>query len=308
MTRTNHGTNEIDLPERLDFEENFELTASKFHALRKASIARVPINKLNFDKIRYISPAAALVLASEVDRWSQRLGRRLRALVDTWDGEIKRLLYEMGYFELLRISKPYMDGQPKKVTFLHFIRGSSDIRDQGSLAKELRKKIESIVGMEINRHLLFEGLSEAISNVGQHAYPPSNVIGRKKQWWLSASYDRQERRLVVMFYDQGDGIPRTLPTKWIHFESLKDIFGRMSDSEKIEAAVEYGSTATRRPERGKGLQNLIAFARAHDEGKLSIYSLKGLYRITPSDNAARPIRRNHTASIGGTLIEWSVKL
>jgi hypothetical protein len=244
-----------------------------------------------------------------VDRWGQRLGRRLRALVETWDDEIKRLLCEMGYFELLDIPKPPTCGATNNVTFVKFIRGTSDVRDKGKLAKELRVRIEGIVGAGIKGLFLFDELSEAITNVGQHAYLPTTPLNRKKQWWLSASYDRSERKLVVIFYDQGEGIPNTLPIKWASFESVKAAFNTMTDSQKIAAAMEYGRTSTFHRERGKGLQNLVEFARAYDQGTLSVYSLSGLFRITPTQQHSRAaIQRDHQRSIGGTLIEWSVKL
>jgi len=76
---------EIALPARLDFEENYEATASHFKTLRNASVDRRRIKELWFDRIEFISPAAALVLASEVDRWNQRVKGKLRAKVDTWN-------------------------------------------------------------------------------------------------------------------------------------------------------------------------------------------------------------------------------
>lgn len=61
----------IDLPCYLDFNENYETTASHFAVLRQAVFQNKPIKGLLFDNIRNISPSAALVLASEVDRWNQ---------------------------------------------------------------------------------------------------------------------------------------------------------------------------------------------------------------------------------------------
>lgn len=301
---------EIELPPCLDFEENYETTVNRLRQLRDSSYGLFRVKKLKFDNLLFISPAAALVLASEVDQWKQRLGSgRLRADVDSWDGEVKRRLFEMGYFELLDLDLPPMAGQQNDVTFLKFLRGESGEKvDPGTLAKNLRINIEAIVGQGINKHFLFEGLSEAITNVSQHAYPASMPNIRKKQWWLSASFDRQTRNLQVMFYDQGVGIPKTLHTSHL-WEGIKEFFGGWTDARKIKAAMEYGRSSTERPERGKGLKNLVEFAKVHEAGRLSIYSERGLYRILHTrDNELRTIGRNHKESIGGTLIEWSVKL
>jgi len=300
----------IKLPEVLDFEEYYEPTASHFDLLRRGSHIGRHLALVRFDKIRHISPSAALVLASEVDRWNQLRGGRLKAAVESWHEQIRRLLRQMGYFELLNIGAPldekngYSDPQ-----FLRFKRGDENDRNAGELARQLRVEIEQLVGFNIKRHLLFEGLSEAITNVGQHAYPDASF--KVKQWWLSASYHKEKRRLCVMFYDQGAGIPATLPTSDV-IERLREYFDTWPDSRKIEAAMEVGRSATGATERGKGLQNLVEFAKAHDEGRLSIYSLNGMYRLNVRNEngqqTVETIQRDYVNSINGTLIEWEVTL
>jgi len=299
---------EITLPSRLDFEENYETTVSHFRLVRNASYGRFRIRKLRFDDLVFISPAAALVLASEVDRWKQRVGGRLRANVETWNDDIKRLLCQMGYFELLELDRPPDMEKPGNVIFLNFLRGESGASDSGKLAQKLRVDIEAIIGQGIRKLSLFEGLSEAITNVSQHAYPVNSLIGGKKQWWLSASFDKRSKKLDVMFYDQGIGIPNTLPKSHL-FEGIKVYFNLWTDSQKLTAAMEYGRSVTGRPERGKGLTNLLEFAKAHREGVLSIYSQRGLYRfVHSSDNKTNTLSRDSQSPIGGTLIEWSVTL
>jgi two-component sensor histidine kinase len=196
------------------------------------------------------------------------------------------------------------------MTFLRFKRGEVRKGDAGVLAKQLRIEIETLVGFGIKKHFLFEGLSEAITNVSQHAYP--DLGGHPiKQWWLSASYEKEKRELSVMFYDQGAGIPVTLPSSHL-YEFMKEVFNRWQDSEKIEAAMEVGRSSSELAERGKGLQNLLEFARSHREGRLSIYSLRGMYRIVSKRDGTDPVstteKREYQNSIGGTLIEWTVRL
>lgn len=300
----------IHLPETLDFDKNYDETADHFELLRKAIRARKRIRSLKFDRLRYISPSAALVLASEVDRWNQRVGGALRADVDSWDPEIKRVLKQMGYFSLLHLPDPGSIASNSSITFLPFKTAKVDAGTGGELAKQMREDIEAIVGTKIKRHFLFEGLSEAITNVGQHAYTNPGPF-TLSQWWLSASYDVATQELCVTFFDQGDGIPATLP-KAKFFELIKDLFLSWRDSEKIQAAMETGRSATGQTERGKGLLNLLEFARAHQRGRLSIFSLRGMFRqefITESGMMRTTEQRcDFRTSIGGTLIEWAVKL
>jgi hypothetical protein len=300
----------IDLPRFMDFEDNYYPTASHLNSFRTAAKVARRVKYLHFDKIEKISPSAALVLASEVDRWNQRTQHRLRASVNTWNEEIKRLLSQMGYFNLLNLEKPVGVLESSTVSFLPFKRGDLNNGTSATLAKELRIEIESLVGFEIERHLLYEGLSEAITNVSQHAYPEAHTY-MVRQWWLSASYDRTSRELRVVFFDQGAGIPATLPN-WRFFERIKAMLNVTTDSDKIAAAMEVGRSASGEEHRGKGLQNFMHFAERYRPSSLSIYSLRGMYRrkwLRQEDtNVVQTERKDFTVSVGGTLIEWAVRL
>jgi len=292
----------------MDFEENYESTCSHLRLLRSAVAKRVRIRSLDFSGLKRISTSAALALASEVDQWNQRCTRKLRAAVHTWHPEVRKLLQEMGYFELLGLKKP--DGAEPDIDtiFLRFRRGETrpDL-DGGTIAVELRTDIENAAGTTIKKMQLFGGLSEAITNVGHHAYE-TNDKDIRKQWWVSASYKRTSRELKVTFYDHGRGIPVTLPS-WEHFNLIKEFFWKMTHSQKIASAVKLGRSSTGSKERGQGLQNLLEFSRAYENGKLTVYSLKGKYQSTHSSGqdieGEVDDRQN---SIGGTLIEWSVTL
>jgi len=304
----------IILPRNLDFDENFESTTSFFNHIRSAVFKKQKIGCIAFDNIRDISPAAALVLAAEIDQWKKqqsRPGERIRANVASWDENIKRLLCQMGYFDLLKMTRPESELHEKNTVFFPFKRGCvNGVDDGGSIARELRIDVERKIGNSINRHCLFEGISEAITNVGQHAYPIKYFL-KDKNWWLSASYNFVSTKLHVIFYDQGVGIPKTLPTSEF-YEDFKEFFSQWTDSQKIKAAMELGRSATGRGERGKGLQNLVAFARAHREGQLSIYSLRGMFKQKFSydglGHQEEQELKDSKTSIGGTLIEWSVTL
>jgi hypothetical protein len=302
----------LDLPPLLCFSENYDSTISHFNLLRTAvELSWRKIRHLNFCDVISISPSAALVLASEIDQWNNKVKGGLRSNDSKWDPNIRRLLCEMGFFDLLRLPKPSEPGAKGDVTFLQFRRGTANSTSAGGeLAKQLRVDIESIVKEKIRRHFLFEGLSEAITNVGQHAYeattPPDD-----RHWWLSASYSSTDHMLSVTFFDHGLGIPTTLPKSTLR-EFLRGIMfsDDWSDGEKIKAAMEIGRSSTGKKERGQGLQNLVYFAHAHKFGVLSIYSGYGFYCQTFAGPRAAPQVRieNLRYPVKGTLIEWKVKL
>lgn len=306
---------QIDLPKHLDFWENYEMTVELFHRVRKAVLDKKKLKRLDFSKIRDISPSAALALASEVDCWNQAVGGRLRADTESWHPDIQRLLVQMGYFELLGLPRP--PEQEGNTIFTRFYRGGSKTADKGEVAKKLREDIEAIVGRKMQNHiLLFTGLSEAITNVGHHAYYDSKKKPYgNKPWWLSASWNKKTRRLCVTFYDHGVGIPETLP-KNPFFKKMIDWNIENNDSRKIAAAMKAKRTSTKQPERGHGLQELIHFAQASADGQLRIYSRRGKLQMAwkgQNPNGESSINLTESKeefknSIGGTLIEWSVVL
>ncbi len=301
----------IRLPERLDFESCYEITAAHFSLIGQCLKKGFRIKSLDFSGLTEISPSAALVLVSLVDIWNVKVGGRLRAAHKTWHPEVRALLCQMGYFELLGLERPQEVPPGLTTTFLEFVRGRVGGGDSGSLAKQLRINLEGIVGRRIKRQFLFEGLSEAITNVGQHAYKTSKS-GHHHFWWMSGSYDAANQRLTVMFYDRGEGIPKTLPNSDF-FELIQEFFHTWKDSEKIKAAMEIGRTSTGKQERGKGLQNFVEFAKSHRTGKLAIYSLHGLHKMTwerneSQDSPSHIHNNDFKHSICGTLIEWTVTI
>lgn len=241
--------------------------------------------------------------------------QKIKAQVKHWHPDIQRLLWEMGYFELLGLKPPEMLASRKNTSFLKFVRGDQSNPDPGKLAKQLRKDIERLVGDTIARSELFQGLSEAITNTGQHAYGDEDSRPNR-QWWLSASYDKEERCLHITFYDQGKGIPNTLPKN--HPEKLKYLIDRLlgtnllTHSFLVMAAMEVGRTSTGKDERGQGSANLKEFAKKYEGGRLTIYSLRG--RCTMLRDASGELRYDLSKtldcrqSLQGTLIEWSVKI
>jgi len=114
-----------------------------------------------------------------------------------------------------------------------------------------------------------------------------------------------------MFYDQGVGIPATLQEA-TYREFLQSVFSSWTDSEKIKAAMVIGRSSSEMPERGKGLQNLIEFAQTYSDGRLSIYSLQGMYQMlfkrVNGVHTERSLQKDFSTTVGGTLIEWRVKL
>ena len=294
----------IDLPERLDLEDNYEETVTHLANVRRAAQRKFRLGYLSFDNIKYVSPSAALLLASEIDRWKSAVGERVSADHKNWDPSVCRLLCEMGFFELLRLKRPEDVRELKNTQFLPFIRGNVEERGDraGRQAQVLRQRIEEAAGVQIRKHLLFAGLSEAITNVSQHAYSKKKTNREIKPWWMSAAL--VERKVIVSFYDHGRTIPGTLPSSKL-FEKMWDSISAWHDGDRILAAMQLGRTSTGNPRRGKGLQNFLELIHAHPASQLRIFSNRGVLVVT-NHGASELAYRSTIAQtcLRGTLIEW----
>lgn len=286
-----------------------EETLKVIHCIRHAGRGRIKLGYLNFDTLRRISPPAALVLAAEIDLWNRYVGRKLRARTAGWDPQILSLLSEMGFFDLLHIDRnAEVELVQKNTVFLKFlsdnVKNGSD--NEGELARQLRRQIEAFAG-QINKQQLFQGLSEAMANVHHHAYPSPSGF-KSTRFWMSASFSVASRRLTVMFYDQGIGIPATLPASRLT-ESVREKIFAWSDAQRIRAAIETPRTSTGVAGRGHGIQDMLKFIKKHSWGRFSIISFRGKCDVFHSKDQTDGLEYSTKLfgrKLKGTLISWEV--
>lgn len=299
----------LELPDELSLTTNYDETLLFFTRLRR-SIKERRRARLEFTTLRKLSPAASLMLAAELDRWRRLFAVKPRVIdYDNWDPDVRRMLQEMGLFELLSVGNPPLtEPGPKDPRLIRF---RSDDRAVGDHAIELRKQLEHLAGPIGSRSQLFRGLSEAMTNVLRHAYPKDGKYELSvlpNRWWMSGSVDPGTRTLRAMFFDQGVGIPSTLPrTKGI--ELLRGFMADLGliddDASRIKAAMQMGRSRTGRPHRGKGLPDMCDLIDSVQRGSLRIVSGKGEYIYNGSGLEQL---QTHKRSIGGTLIQWEIEL
>jgi anti-sigma regulatory factor (Ser/Thr protein kinase) len=269
----------------------------------------------DFTTIESISPAGALLLVAECDRWRETIAKqKLEPLnVNQWHPEVRNRLLEMGFFRLMRSTKPVVrqdiQGADESEQYLPFESGH---KAEGIKAQALRLEIEKL-GPKLRDHeSLFEGLTEAMTNVEHHAYP---VSAKVRRWWMSASVNATGRRLTVMFVDHGVGIPRTLPPDVVeHVRSAlaQGGFEKLvkSDAKLIKAAVSLARSQTLKPHRGNGLKRDIqGYIERHDAvGSLLIISGRGQYRYTKQSGLkGKATTKALPIAFNGTFIEWVIE-
>ena len=303
------GVFTIQCPQTLDFHANAEETIDVFRAI--GDISERPNSRLkliDFGPIRELHPAASLVLVAEVDAWNQSTKRRLRAHPDRWDPDVRRLLIQMGFFELLRLQRPgEAETTRDDLTFIQFLSGEVVAGDK---AVELRESIEGVMGKNVERQQLFHGISEALSNVKHHAYPDD--ARHSTRWWMSGSYDADGRVLTIMFYDRGVGIPATIPRGKMR-EEVRGILTKAGiapndDGHMIKAAMTLSRSATGDAHRGIGLSQMLDFAMRYEHSSLTIFSRRGKYMWARFGGMVSERVERISPALRGTLIEWNVTL
>lgn len=306
----------IECPEIYSLENNHGRVVSVLNEIRR--VAYNPRESAAFDmsKIREISPTAALLTVAELDRLLAMKSTRLQPVnVSTWDPNVSRKLEEMGFFDFLQTTT---QGQPEggegRTRYVRFETGS--LADGEAFDRFQQTHLDPV--FEELPGDLYAAVTEAMVNVSQHAYRDGRRRHRRKEpkrWWLSASFEVEERRMSVMICDLGQGIPQTLPR--MHREQLRELIGDLGfseflkdDARMIRAAHELGRAASGEPHRGKGLPTNI---RGYLDGvgvpaKYRVLSRRGEYVYETDGARTKESTIAHSSLLSGTLIVWELEL
>ncbi len=306
----------LTVPPNMNLDADFEETASFFIAIKNLFFKEKMHLFFNFANLKEISPAAGLLLVSEIYRLKQKShsDRHRPSWVNgnfPEDEIVWFLLDELGFYNLLNIPRKQHQYEIPDVKFIKYVSGNILIGER--LAEFLEKIslfrfIESVDFATSKKP--YESLAESIANVLHHAYPQSQA--RKypvlpNQWWMSGHINEKEKSVSLMFYDQGVGIPYTLPTTYFKYFSIPLIL-EPTDSKYIQKAVQLGETRTKAQGRGNGLADMVSFIKSLNirpevQAMLRITSNKGQYLCTKDGEKAMDFQH----SIFGTLIEINVK-
>jgi len=262
----------------------------------------------DFARIETIDAGAGLVLAAEIDRFVKSRPVRHEVHDHLWHEAVREFFFEAGLFDLLKIDPQTVGFNENPSSIRKTIRLRSGRTKSGTDALGLRSEIEALSGKSIAaRPHAYTAIAEALANVG-HAYPswfrswPWKASGR---WWALGFWDQPRNTVGLQLYDQGAGIPATLP-KQQHWPRLFPFLEpERKASGLIKAGLEYGRTSTGQPGRGMGLAEMADWIETSGSGFLRILSGDGEVTYRPG---ARLDRRDFDAPFCGTLIEWEVVL
>jgi hypothetical protein len=310
-----------------DLRERVCRTAVMTRSQHTPGTRRLP-GWFDFSTISEMSPAAALILAAEFDRGRLLSGRPLYT-VDrhNWHPQVSNLLNRLGVPALLEFEStdepaPTVDGDEVITAFRSGDDVASPVATQAlkELAKLATWATSSIGNKEariVKSADLYGVLVEAIENTKLHAYPddvatPHPNVGR---WWIAGAAKRSSRSLTLVVYDQGVSIPRSLPS-WHKYDNVSGMLHRAlgkphdpldtsTDGMAMRVAMKVALTRTNQVQHGKGLRLMQSFIDGCDDGKLRVISRCGEFVY---QKGLKPKATTHHVTIGGTLIEWSIKV
>lgn len=311
----------FDAPEVFNIYENYEETLAFLLDVRSffsrrinrgGGRGRIRPYHANFSTIKEIDPASGLLLAAEVDRWSRITKRKPVSYDFLWPRFLRNYFADAGLFNLLDIPPQTEPDGETGDSDLKAISYRSDVLTQGAIADAFRGELEALAGEAIGpRQDVYVALSEAMANVVGHAYPSEEGSWHpavRRRWWMGGSWSQSDHVVTVQIYDQGVGIPATLPRSphWSNMlPILKALDPERSDASLIEGAMQYRRTSTGKKGRGKGMAQMAEWIDRTSQGSLRILSGRGSLTYLPG---RPPIRRTLPVDFGGTLVEWKVPL
>jgi hypothetical protein len=155
--------------------------------------------------------------------------------------------------------------------------------------------------------MMFRGISEAITNVKNHAYSKSRRDGLEgesvRNWWMFSRESVDSLYLGVC--DLGIGIPRSLPPMYpkeliAQAMTVASLGKRPHDGAMIAAAMELSRSRMLEANRGKGFRDMLNLANNVANSTFWVFSNRGLYRYRNGHEKVL----NFRDSILGTIVIW----
>lgn len=333
----------IKPPQKLCFKKNKSETYKFFSKLRKnidksikSRISPYKVRKngeiiiasyYDYSKIQYISNTCAIILASEYQRAAHFLGTVPPTVnLPDWNEDVFTVLYEIGFFEIVGLSEndysQFNENKKSHTKTLRIICATNNDgleRIDGSLT-ELSNYINTAGGNNAfsQQTKFLSAISEALTNVVQHAYPKNIKLPPYtfEKFWVSASANKTSRLLTIAIYDHGVSIPVTYPQAENMLTVIQSYISILKqkvlpnsktkhlDGAYIQAAMKFGNSRTELTYRGRGLPEMYNLLNHIGNGQLSIYSRYG-WCVRHSDD--KFTNGTEDIPLTGTLVEWSLK-
>ncbi|MEM9763573.1 MAG: hypothetical protein AAF968_13880 [Pseudomonadota bacterium] len=309
----------LEGPAIFSFSRNYDESVAFLREFKEAAFktnyGRGERIALEFSSIDEISLAAAVVLSAEVDRWRYVKGLKLSPRnVKNWKPKVRAILEGIGLLRLLDIRSDISDISLGDGLYTIFPISSGKSVSMDKVADRV-DELYAVNELFIQKSAVYEVLCEAVNNTVLHAHkepdarhPVTSYPRGSKRWWMATCYDASRDQVRLYIYDQGVGIPATLPFSET-FRTLPSLIRQHltgpanRDGEAIKAAATSRGTSTGLSQHGRGLGEIIGIPNAARGGRVRIFSGRGSLTFTYGEAI---YVTNESAHIGGTLIEWTI--
>jgi len=307
--------------------ERFRRNRARGGSAKRSSASRRAIDTyFDFGSMEQITPATALVLASEFDRaqtisgvpdWLQAIN------VEQWKPRVYTTLDDVGFLSLLGVEEQRRTLASRGGCYtVPFLSGTKVVGAKIEKLIRAMAELASNEGLEegdqlLRRSRVYDGLGEAIQNVEDHAYPETVQFAYPvlRRWWVTGAVEPGKKRFNIVTYDQGITIPGHLPLS-NYFDDFRAAFLRFvgsefdatrtdKDGEAIAQAAELGRSSTGKEWHGKGLPRMREIVNYCEHGTLRILSRCGEYVFS---HGGKSTYRSFKVPLNGTLVEWDLYL
>jgi hypothetical protein len=280
--------------------ERYEKTVTFYDDFEKEIFHNFNYVHIDLTNTTFISAAAALMLFAKITRCQCWAPKELFSNPDQIitislpnHKETRKKIIDSGLWAAI---KP---GGQRKLDRLW-----NDWKNPYKTGSDPAKEIKDIISQlqiqfkPLPRHIV-AAIQECYLNIAHHAYEEFKdsdtplhefMVGR---WWQYARRNPITKKISVVIYDMGSGIPSTITNSKLFTNS---------DSDEIHKAMRTGVTRLKIQGRGMGFDNIKKPIEVNASAEyLVIYSGKGQVTYKRGQIVDRI---DHEHGVGGTLIEW----
>lgn len=257
---------------------------------------------LNFSSTNKLHAEGTLLFVAELRRMIRATkGRHSISCTMSPHDKVCQVFEQIGLCRLLGI-KTGVTPADSDVVHWRFAHGH---KAEGDKYEDILADYDGEIAEPLQEQL-YKGITEAMTNVMNHAYdlPREDgiAVSKELEWWMFSQY--KDGVLSVTFCDLGAGIPRTLPIKRPAVWKRYLLLGHHRDSAAIEYSVRDSISRTQLDHRGKGLGQICRLIDDIEDGQVTIFSNSGVYLRTRTHSRKYDYRN----SILGTMINWKIPL